>query len=187
MQTTVLLVIDVQNDYFPGGKMPLHEPEVALQEIKKLLGYFRQHQMPIIHIQHEMIDRPEKPARFFIPGTPGIDLHPQVLPAAGELLLVKHFPSSFRETGLQAQLQQIGIQQLVICGMMTQMCVDTTTRAAFDLGYQVQVAIDATACPTLRFEETKIPAHLVKASVAAALNGTFAKVSHTDTILNQIG
>ncbi len=186
MQTTALLVIDVQNDYFSGGKMALHEPEIALQEIEKLLGYFRLHQMPIIHIQHEMIDRPEKPARFFISGTTGMELHPKAHPAAGELLLVKHFPSSFRGTGLQAELQRRGIQQLVICGMMTQMCVDTTTRAAFDLGYQVQVAIDATACPALKFRETEISAHLVKATVAAALHGTFAQVNQTNVILNQL-
>lgn len=184
MKNTALLVIDVQNDYFQGGKKALHEPELALTQITQLLSYFRQHQLPVIHIQHEMQERPGKPASFFIPGTPGMDLHPQVPPQAGEILLIKHFPSSFTETGLQEHLQQQGIEQLVICGMMTQMCVDTTTRAAFDLGYQVQVAIDATACPALRWGATEIPADTVRATVAAALHGTFANVATTEAILN---
>ncbi len=184
MTKTALVVIDVQNDYFPGGKKPLHEPEQALHQIRLLLAQFRQQQQPIIHIQHVMLNRPNRPATFFIAGTEGVEIHPGVEPQANEVVLQKHFPSSFAGTGLHDLLQQDGIQQLVICGMMTQMCVDTTTRAAFDLGYQVQVALDATACPALSFGDTEIPAETVKATVAAALHGTFGLVTDTETILS---
>lgn len=184
MTQTALVVIDVQNDYFPDGRKPLHEPEQALHQIQLLLAQFRQQQQPIIHIQHVMLERPNKPASFFIEGTHGVEIHAGIAPQANELILQKHFPSSFAGTGLHEWLQQQGIQQLVICGMMTQMCVDTTTRAAFDLGYQVQVALDATACPALCFDGCEIPAETVKATVAAALHGTFAQVTDTKTILS---
>jgi len=186
MNKSALLIIDVQNDYFPGGKMALHEPEQALEKITELLQYYRQQQWPVIHIQHEMLDRPQRPATFFVPHTEGQQLHPTVLPAENETLLIKHFPSSFAGTKLLEILQQQQIKQLVICGMMTQMCVDTTTRAAFDLGFEVLVAIDATACPTLHFGNTVIPADTVKATVAAALQGTFAQVSQTSALINSV-
>lgn len=185
MIQTALVVIDVQNDYFSDGKMPLHEPETALHHIQQLLAKFRHHQQPIIHIQHVMQDRPHKLATFFIEGTAGVEIHAGIAPQAHEPILQKHFPSSFAGTGLHEYLQQQSIQHLVICGMMTQMCVDTTTRAAFDLGYQVQVAIDATACPTLQFGTVEIPAETVKATVAAALHGTFAQVIETNVLLSR--
>ena len=81
-------------------------------------------------------------------------------------------------------LQQQHIKQLIICGMMTHLCVDTTTRAAFDLGFDVQVAIDATATKALTFGGNTVPADQVKTTVAAALQGTFAQVQLTASILS---
>ena len=182
MNKSALLIIDVQNDYFPGGKMALHEPEQALAKITELLQFYREQQWPVIHIQHEMRDRPNR-AAFFLPDTEGQQLHPAVLPAENETLLIKHFPSSFAGTGLLEVLQQQQIKQLIICGMMTHMCVDTTTRAAFDLGFDVQVAIDATATKALTFAGHTVPAEQVKTTVAAALHGTFAQVLETCEIL----
>jgi len=184
MNKSALLIIDVQNDYFPGGKMALHQPEQALEKITELLQYFRQQQWPVIHIQHEMYDRPSRPAAFFLPHTEGQQLHPAVLPAENETLLIKLFPSSFAGTGLLEVLQQQQIKQLIICGMMTHMCVDTTTRAAFDLGFDVQVAIDATATKALTFGGNTVPADQVKTTVAAALHGSFAQVQLTASILS---
>ena len=186
MNKSALLIIDVQNDYFPGGKMALHEPEQALAKITELLQFYRQQQWPVIHIQHEMYDRPNRPAAFFLPHTEGQQLHPAVLPAENETLLIKHFPSSFAGTGLLEVLQQQQIKQLIICGMMTHMCVDTTTRAAFDLGFDVQVAIDATATKALTFSGNTVSADQVKTTVAAALHGTFAQVTPTAELLTAL-
>jgi nicotinamidase-related amidase len=185
MNKSALLIIDVQNDYFLGGKMALHEPEQALEKITELLQYYRQQQWPVIHIQHEMYDRPNRPAAFFLPNTEGQQLHPAVLPAENETLLIKHFPSSFAGTGLLEVLQQQQVKQLVICGMMTHMCVDTTTRAAFDLGFDVQVAIDATATRALAFGNETVTADQVKTTVAAALHGSFAQVLNTNELLKK--
>lgn len=186
MNKSALLIIDVQNDYFPGGKMALHEPERALAKITELLAFYRRQQWPVIHIQHEMLDRPNRPAAFFLPHTEGQQLHPAVLPAEKETLLIKHFPSSFAGTGLLEMLQQQQVKQLIICGMMTHMCVDTTTRAAFDLGFDVQVAIDATASKALTFAGDTVSAEQVKTTVAAALQGTFAQVLDTTSILQNL-
>jgi len=185
MNKSALLIIDVQNDYFPGGKMALHEPEQALEKITDLLQFYRQQQWPVIHIQHEMRDRPNRPAAFFLPHTEGQQLHPAALPAENETLLIKHFPSSFAGTGLLEVLQEQQIKQLVICGMMTHMCVDTTTRAAFDLGFDVQVAIDATATKALAFGNETVTADQVKTTVAAALHGSFAQVLNTNELLKK--
>ena len=130
--TDALLIIDIQNDYFPGGAMALHEPEAAAANAAKLIAAFRQAGRPVIHMQH-VSTRPG--ATFFLPNTPGVEIHASVRPLPGETVMQKHFPNCFRETKLLERLRGAGIGSLAIAGMMTHMCVDTTTRAASDLGF----------------------------------------------------
>jgi nicotinamidase-related amidase len=171
--TQALLLIDIQNDYFPGGAMELvGSPEAGLQA-GALLETFRRAGRPIIHIQH-LAARPG--ATFFLPGTTGAEIHASVAPRPGEPVFQKHFPNSFRETPLQSHLQGLGVTQLVIAGMMTHMCIDTTVRAAFDLGFQCQLAQDACATRDLTRSGTRVPAAQVQAAFLAALDGTFAQV-----------
>jgi nicotinamidase-related amidase len=87
--TTALLLIDIQNDYFPGGAMELVEPENAAARAFRLLNDFRQKSLPILHIQH-LATHPG--ATFFLPGTAGVSIHESVSPAAGEPIITKHFP-----------------------------------------------------------------------------------------------
>ncbi|MDH2432336.1 cysteine hydrolase family protein [Pokkaliibacter sp. MBI-7] len=186
MSHPALIVIDVQQDYFAGGLMPLENPDAAVQQINRLLAHFRAQGWPAIQIQHEMLSRPGRPAAFFIPGSPGMALHPDMQPEAGEALFIKHLPNSFAGTELHGYLQQQEVRELVVVGMMTHMCVDSTSRAALDLGYSVRIALDATACPALSFADQQIPAAQVKTTVAAALHGTFAQVMSTDELLQQL-
>lgn len=168
-----LLLIDIQNDYFPGGAMELvRSPEAGIQA-GKLLQAFRQKSMPIIHIQHIST---RQGAAFFVPNTKGVDFHESVTPINDETVLQKNFPNSFRETPLLAHLRRQQITQLVIAGMMTHMCIDTTTRAAADLGFQCLLAHDACATKSLSFGGTTVSAEHVQTSFLAALNGFFAKV-----------
>lgn len=173
MSSTALLLVDIQNDYFAGGSNPLAGSEAAALKAAEVLQHFRAHGLPVIHIQH-IASNPN--ATFFLPGTAGADIHPAVTPVAGESLFIKHFPNSFRETGLLDCLKQLGITDLVIVGMMTHMCIDTTTRAACDLGFNNTVISDATATKVLELAGRKIAAEEVQWAFLAALNPGFAKV-----------
>jgi len=178
---TALLIIDVQNDYFPGGKMELNGSLNASDKIRSLMEHFRNRSMPVIHIQH-ISTRPG--ASFFIPDTPGAEFHDNVKPSDGEKIFTKNYPNSFRNTGLHEYLTQNNITGLVIAGMMTHMCVDTTVRYAFDYGYNCTVAGDCCATKSLGFDNYNVSAADVQYSYLAALHGTFATVLKKDDIID---
>lgn len=168
-----LLLIDIQNDYFPGGRMELDLSVSAGAHAGKLLQVFRQKDLPVIHIQH-VSARPG--AAFFLPDTAGVQIHESVTPLAAEPVLEKHYPNSFRETRLLEYLRNYNISELVIAGMMTHMCVDTTVRAAADLSFKCILAHDACATKALSFNTNTVPAEQVQTVFLAALDGLFAKV-----------
>jgi nicotinamidase-related amidase len=168
-----LVLIDLQNDYFPGGRMELVGADAAVRQAAGLLEAFRARSLPVLHIQHLS---KRAGATFFLPGTQGAEIHSAVRPGAGERVFVKHFPSAFRETDLQAALRELGVSQPVFAGMMTHLCVDTTVRAAADLGFQCALAHDACATRNLKFGERKVSAEDVQVAYLAALNGSFASV-----------
>jgi nicotinamidase-related amidase len=163
---TTLLLIDIQNDYFPGGRMELEGPLEAATQARHLLNVFRQHEWPTLHIQH-LSTRPD--ATFFLPETSGVDLHASIKPLPGELVITKHFPNAFRETGLLDRLKKWETERLVICGMMTHMCVDASVRAAADLGFKVLLAGNACATRPLTYDGTTVPAAHVQGAFLAAL------------------
>lgn len=170
---TALLVIDIQNDYFPGGKLALPGSVNASLQAKRLLEYFRSYNWPVIYIQHIST---RAGASFFLPGTSGAEIHSNVQPLKDELVLQKHFPNSFRETNLRGILSALDASRLVICGMQTHMCIDSTTRAAFDLGYECYVVADACASRDLVYADRVISADTVHCAFLAALQGLYGKV-----------
>ncbi len=178
-----LVIIDVQNDYFPGGNMELEGSDKAGAKAGLLLETFRKLQLPIIHVQHVAL---QPGATFFLPDTEGVKIHSSVQRKSGEAVVIKHFPNSFRETTLKKHLDDNGITQLVLAGMMSHMCVDTTVRAAFDLGYTCTLAHDACATRTLTFADKSMAAEQVHLSFMAALNGVFAAVRSTEDIRKEL-
>jgi len=176
-----LIIIDVQNDYFQGGNMELVAMEAAADNCQHLLYRFRQEQAPIFHIQNLSV---RAGSSFFVPGTQGCEINQRVIPEADEPVVVKNFPNAFRGTNLQDLLQNAGIEQLVICGAMSHMCVDTSVRAAFDLGYNCHVISDACATRDLEFEGRSIPASVVHDAFMASFNGLFAVLSTTQEFLD---
>ncbi|ACO76346.1 Isochorismatase hydrolase [Azotobacter vinelandii CA] len=178
-----LILIDIQNDYFPGGTMELVGADRAAEQAAKLLGTFRLRDLPVIHIQHIAA---RAGATFFLPGTIGAEIHESVRPKQSEPVFQKHFPNSFRETPLLDHLHGEGISQLVIAGMMTHMCVDTTIRAATDLGFSCSLAHDACATKALSFDGVQVSAEQVQISYLAALNGLFAKVISVNDLIPDI-
>ena len=181
---TALLIIDIQNDYFPGGKMELVGSIEAAAATTRLLAAFRMNAWPVFHLRH-INTRPG--ASFFLAGTTGSEIHDGVAPRPGEPVITKQYPSGFQETDLADQLRDAGIATLLVCGMMTHMCIDTTVREAFRLGYSCIVAHDACATRELTFNGITVPAAQVQASYMAALGAVFARVMGVDDILENIG
>ena len=179
---TALLVIDIQKDYFPGGAMELEGALEAANKAYALLQCFREHGQPHVHIQH-LSTHPG--ATFFIPGTRGADIHDACAHFEGEPLVQKHFPNSFRETGLLDLLRGWEVERVVITGMMTHMCVDATARAAADLGFQMVVVADACATRALTYGETTIPADHVHKAFLAALK-SYGKVLTLEETISQL-
>jgi nicotinamidase-related amidase len=180
---TALVIVDVQNDYFPDGKMPLVGPVEASRQAALLLEHFRRAHWPVIHVQH-IAARPS--ATFFLPGTSGADFHPEVQPLPDEVIVQKNFPNGFRDTPLLDVLREKQVSRLVICGMQTNMCVDAITRAAADYGFECIVAADACAARNLTFDGHTVPAEQVHHAFLAALNGSYARVLKVDQILAQL-
>lgn len=180
MTTQALLIVDLQNDYFEGGKFPLSKTDEATANAASILARFRASGLPVIHIRHEIL---RKPAPFFEPGTEGAEIHPAVAPAGNEAVITKNFPNSFRDTNLQDQLQVLGITDLVIIGAMSHFCIDATTRAATDLGYGCTVAHDACATRDLEFDGVTVPAAQVHAAFMAALAMGYGAILPTERVI----
>ena len=179
--TRALVIVDIQNDYFPGGRNPLEGPEQAAANARELLDGFRAAGEPLVHIQH-VWDAPD--AEYLQPGTPGFEINDAVRPAEGETVIQKANPNSFLDTPLEKHLRDQGVDSLVICGMMTSMCVDATVRAAVDLGYEVSVAHDACATMPLEFGGRRIAAQDVHAAFLAALADGYATVGPAAELAN---
>ena len=175
-----LIIIDVQNFYFPGGKLPLTAPEAAALKARALLEAFRARGWPVVHVLHLGKDQaaPSPDA-----GEVGYRAHPSVLPRPGEPVIGKREANAFRDTALLATLRRLGATRLVIVGMQTHMCVEAATRAAVDLGFQVTVAHDACATRPLAFGGVEVPAAQVHAAALAAMSGAYARVVATDELL----
>lgn len=141
----VLVVIDVQNDYFPGGKLPLWNTEATLENTVRALKAARAMEIPVVLVQ-QLTDPQVAP--MFNPGTPGADIHPRVKAAAPEApVIAKGFADSFHQTRLGETLASLGATTLLVCGMMTQNCVTHTAISKAAEKYEVLLLADC--CTTV--------------------------------------
>lgn len=175
-----LIIIDVQNDYFEGGRNELVNVNEATLNIKKLIQVFRANGEPIIYIQH-INTSPN--ASFFIKGTDGTKISDLIAPLSTDIIVEKHYPNSFLKTTLQEHLNKLGVKKLVICGMMTHMCIDTTVRAAKAMEYEVTLIEDACATKDLIWNQEIIPAEVVQKTFMASLNVSFAKICKVNDVI----
>lgn len=185
MENTALLVIDIQNDYFPKGKHALYGSEEAGRNAHLLLQYARGKKIEVVHIQHLSVN---EGADFFLPDTYGAEINECVKPIEGEVVVVKNYPNSFRDTGLLIHLQKKGIKNLIICGMMTDVCVDVTVRAAMDYGFKTTVIGDACATEDRKLYGKMVEARDINSSYLAgftALGNLYANVMTTDEFLKR--
>ncbi len=174
MSNRAVLVVDIQNEYFASGKLPLIGIEAAAANAAKVIAAAREKGDLVVNIRHEAPGAP-----IFTPGTDGVEFHASVAPAAGEPVLVKNYPNSFRETGLRALLDNNGIEEVVVIGAMSHMCVDATVRGANDLGYRTTTIHDACATRDLEFGGVAVPAAEAQTTIMAALAFAYGEVTDT--------
>ena len=142
-----LIVIDVQNDYFPGGKFPLWNTEETLSRTVSAVQRAQRQGVPVILVQH-VADSSRGLAPFFNAGTSGVELHHALIQAAPEApVVVKAFADSFHQTALEAILAGLGATELLVCGMMTQNCVTHTAISKAAEKYAVTILTDC--CTTV--------------------------------------
>ncbi|WP_374370508.1 cysteine hydrolase family protein [Dongia sp.] len=180
MSQRALVIVDLQNDYFPGGKWTLSGTDAAADNAAKLLADARTRGDLVVHVRHES---KTADAPFFVPGSAGAAIHPKVINREGEAVVLKHYINSFRETELKAIFDRNGIEEVIVVGAMSHMCVDGITRAAVDFGYKTTVIHDACATLDLTFNGVTVPAKQVHAAFMAALGFGYATLLSTGDYL----
>lgn len=180
MSKRAIVAVDIQNEYFEGGKLPLVGMKEATANAARIIAHGRAAGDLVVHFSHEMPD-PEAP--IFTPGTPGVQINAAVAPIEGETAIVKHYPNSFRETGLKDILDAKGVTEVVVIGAMSHMCIDATARAATDFGYKTVTVHDACATRDLEFGGTTVPAAEAHATLMAALAFAYGEVIDTEAFL----
>jgi nicotinamidase-related amidase len=164
-----LLIIDIQDFYFPGGKSALSEPEKASAHAALLLDKFRKDKMLVIHVRHN--------------SEPGGKINDIVKPLPGEKVVTKDGVNCFIGTDLLDFLKTNKVDSLVICGMQTHMCVEAATRAASDFGYKCILIQDACATKDLKYGEKIIKAEDVHYSTLSTLKN-YAKIENTEDYIS---
>jgi nicotinamidase-related amidase len=158
-----LLLIDLQNDYFPGGLFPLWNTVKTLAAVKNAVARAHAAGIVVIHIQH-IADPEAGIAPFFNAGTEGARIHPEILLAAPDApVVIKHFADSFFETNLETVLSEHGVGELLVCGMMTQNCVTHTAISKSAEKYGVSIVTDC--CTTVSEPIHLIALHAVSTRV----------------------
>ena len=180
MTNRAILVVDLQNEYWPTGNLPLVGIDAAAGKAARVMAHGRAKGDLVVSIRHEAPGAP-----FFVPGSEGAKIHAAVLPQGDEPVVTKNYPNSFRETGLKELLDQHGVTEVVVIGAMSHMCVDATTRAANDLGYKTTTIHDACATLDLEFDGVTSPAAQVHATIMAALAFYYGEVISTNDFITR--
>jgi len=169
-KNTALLIVDIQDFYFPGGRSELVAPEKAADNAALLLKRFREKGLTVVHVRHN--------------SEPGGTINLRVIPLDNEKVFSKSDVNSFKGTGLQEYLKAAVIDTLVICGMQTHMCVEAAVRAGSDLGYKCILIHDACATKDLKFGDRIIKSEDVHYATLSTLR-SYAVVISTEEFLKQ--
>ena len=168
--TTALIIIDIQEFYFPGGDAELDKPEEASLNAEKILKYFRKNNLTIVHVRHNY--------------EPGGDIHKNVKPTDSEKIISKNDVNCYKNTDLLEYLKNNSVENVVICGMQTHMCVDAAVRASHDYNFKTILIHDACTTKDLKFDDILIKAKDVHYSTLSILR-SYAKIIDTDSFLKK--
>lgn len=180
MSKRAVVVVDLQKDYWPTGKWPLDGIDAAAANAAKVIDRARSAGDTVIHVRHEFTSAE---APFFAPGSEGAEISDVVRPDDGEAVILKHHPNSFHGTDLKQVLDEKGIDEVVVIGAMSHMCIAATGRAAADFGYKTVVVEDACATRDVEFNGVTVPAAQVHAANMSALAFAYADVIDTGAFL----
>lgn len=165
-----LLVIDIQTLLVEAKPFVIAE---CLKVWQEAIAVCREKGIEVIYVRHNDEE--------LIMGSRGWAIDKAVAPQAGEKIFDKHYNSAFKETGLQAYLDSQEIEHVIMMGMATNYCVDTTVKVAFELGYHVSVIENATTT----FDEEDLTADQLVKHYKSIWNGRFAQVADLETILKE--
>lgn len=171
-----LLVIDVQNEYFTG-KLPVTYPKSSFFNILKAVDAANTKQQDIVVIQHSA---PQPNPQVFNKGSYEWNIHPAIVNRKHNFLVEKNLPGSFTNTELEVWLRDRGIDTVVICGYMTQMCCDTTARQAFHLGFTVKFLSDATGTLSISNSAGAVTAEELHRAILVTQEALFSEVIATE-------
>ena len=177
MTKRAVIAVDIQNDYFEGGKFPLDGMDKAAANARRVIDAARDRGDLVVDVRHEFAD---ETAPFFHPGSEGARINAAVPPAEGEAVITKNAVNAFKDTDLKATLDDAGVDEVVIVGAMSHMCIDAATRAASDMGYKTTVVHDACATRALEFGGKTVPADQVHAAMMSGLACGYADVVAAD-------
>jgi nicotinamidase-related amidase len=172
MDNSALLIIDIQDFYFPGGMLPLVEPDKAAKNAQALLNHFREEKKTVIHVRHN--------------ASSGADIHFLVKPLENEKIISKDKANAFVGTDLLEYLKENKIENLVLCGMQTHMCLEAATRAASYYGFKCTVVEDACTTRDLEYGDITVHAKDVHYATLSALNRTYATIKTTKQLLDEL-
>ena len=169
-----MMIIDVQSAFFDkNGTICVYRGEELLKTVKNLISRARKASVPVIYVQHD-----GDKGTPFEPGKPGWPIHPAIAPLGSDLVIHKRTPDSFYGTTLQTELEQRGIRKLIITGIQSDWCVDTTVRRAYSLEYEVTVVEDAHST----YDTKILKAPQIIAHHNSIFGGRFAKLRKADEI-----
>lgn len=179
MSKRAVIVVDLQNEYWPEGGFALANIEIAAANAARVIAHARQLGDLVVNVRHEM----PADAPVFVPGSKGAEINKIVAPAIGEPVITKNFPNSFRDTRLKDLLDEKGIEEVVVIGAMSHMCVDATVRAANDFGYRTVTIHDACATRDLEFNGVIAPAAHVHAAMMWSFGFAYGEVISTEDFI----
>ena len=179
MKNVALIIIDIQKVYFCEEKYFLPNSEAAAKNAGEILNLWRRTGKTVIHVKHHF--QLNEQLQYLN------DIHETVLPKDNEVIVEKRYPNSFLKTDLLEVLNAGKISEVVIVGMMSNMCIDTTVRACQNYGIKTTLIHDACAAKSIVFRNEEIPADIVHKVFMGAMDGMFAKVIDTETLLNSHG
>ncbi len=180
MSKKALIIIDCQNDFFPGGKCELEGQVEAAGNIQMLLSQARGQDQTIVHIQHHF---KERNAPFTVEGTIGAEIHEMVQPLPHEPIVTKYTSNIFLNNNLKQILDDENVEELILCGSMSKDCIAAAAHATTELGYPITIIYDACATREPGSSDTSSQQEFVQGAIMASLSFICSNIVSTEEYL----